>query len=180
MNKSTTPTYKRFVQWKTWIICLQNIYCKQWNNYIITVQHSPLLVQSIYASAWQACRFRGKKIFRMGAQPLMRCQPNLIVVPELQSTQHILQRTKDVKIRWHKVGWVQRVWDTLKPQLLNSRHCCCSSMWSRTVVEETHACRQPTPFLVYSWLQIFPQKVWVGGTGHSASSGHVVLKIGPL
>ena len=35
--------------------------------------------------------------------------------------------------------------------------------------------QQPAPFLANSWLQIFPQKVWVGGTGHSASSGHVVF-----
>ena len=27
---------------ETWIFCLQSIYCKHWNNYIITVQHSPL------------------------------------------------------------------------------------------------------------------------------------------
>ena len=44
-------------QWKTGIICLQSIYCKRWNNYIITVQH-----QCTYASAWQGRRFRGKKI----------------------------------------------------------------------------------------------------------------------
>jgi len=50
------------VQWKTGIICLQSIYCKHWNNYIITVQHSPLLVQYTSASAWQARRSRGKKI----------------------------------------------------------------------------------------------------------------------
>ena len=52
----------QMVQWKTGIICLQSIYCKHWNNYIITVQHSPLLVQCTYASAWRARRFRGEKI----------------------------------------------------------------------------------------------------------------------
>jgi len=53
---------RMMVQWKTRIICLQSIYCKHWNNYIITVQDSPLLVQCTYASAWQARRFRGKEI----------------------------------------------------------------------------------------------------------------------
>ena len=94
----------RFVQWKTIIICLQSIYCKHWNNYIITVQHSPLLVQCTYASAWQACRFCGKKIFWMGAQPLVHRQLNLIIIPELCSTQHILQWTEDMKIWRRQVG----------------------------------------------------------------------------
>ena len=40
--------------------------CKHWNNYIITVQHSPLLVQCTYASDWQARRFRGKRILSDG------------------------------------------------------------------------------------------------------------------
>ena len=166
----------RFVQWKTRIIFLQSIYCKLWNNYIITVQHSPLLVQCTYANVWQARRFREKKIFLMGVQPLVHRRLNLISVSELRSTQHILQWTKDLKIRWREVRWVRRVWDALKLQLLNSRHCCCSSMWSRIVMEETHSRRQqPAPFLANSWLQIFPQKIWVGGTGHTASSGHVVF-----
>ena len=118
----------------------------------------------------------GKEFFRMGAQPLMHRWPNLIVVLKLRSTQRILQWTEHVKIQRRMVRWLRRVWDALKSQLLNNRHCYCSSMWLCVVVGETHSCRQwPAPFLANSWLQIFPQKVWVGGTGHSASSGHVVL-----
>ena len=45
-----------------------------------------------------------KELFCMGAQPLMHCRPNLIVVPELHSAQRILQWTEDVKIRRHEVG----------------------------------------------------------------------------
>jgi len=55
-----------YVQWKTGIFCLQSIYCKHWNNYIITVQHSPLLVQCTYSSGWQAHRFREKRIVSDG------------------------------------------------------------------------------------------------------------------
>jgi len=118
----------------------------------------------------------GEEIFRTGAQPLMYRRPNLNVVPELRSNQRIFQWTKDVKIRRRKVRWVRSLWDALKPQLFNSRHCCCNRMWLRIVVEKRHSRRQKlAPCLANSWLQIFPQNVWVGGTGHSASSGHVVL-----
>ena len=51
---------------ESWIFFLQSIYCKHLNNYIITVQHSPLLVQCTYTSAWQARRFRGKSILSDG------------------------------------------------------------------------------------------------------------------
>ena len=107
------------------IFCSQSIYCKHWNNYIITAQHSPLLVQCTYASAWQARRFWGKRILLEGAQPLIRRRPNLIVVPELRSIQRILQWTENMKIQRREVGWVWRVWIALKPQLLNRWHCCC-------------------------------------------------------
>ena len=40
----------------------------------------------------------------MGAQPLMHRQPNFIVVPELRSTQRMLQWTEDVKIRRREVS----------------------------------------------------------------------------
>jgi len=85
-------------------------------------------------------------------------RPILVVVPEPRSTQRILQWIEDVKIRLREVGSVRKVWYALKPQLLNNRQCCCSSMWLGIFVEETHPRRQqPVPFLPNSWLQIFPQ-----------------------
>ena len=45
-----------------------------------------------------------KEFFQTGAQPLMLRRPNLAVVSELRSTQRILQRTEDVKIRRREVG----------------------------------------------------------------------------
>jgi hypothetical protein len=166
---------------ENWKFCLQRIYCKCWNNYIFTVQHSPRLVQCTYSRAWQAHRFLETRILSDGC-----------ATTHVQLTEHRrrsgtafysahLSMDRRRKTRRRKVGWVRRLWDALKPQFLNSRHCWCNRMWLCIVVEETHFRRQkPAPFLANSWLQIFPQNVWVGGIGHSASCGHVVLYARPV
>jgi len=146
----------QMVQWKTGIICLQSIYCKYWNNYIITVQHSPLLVQCTYASAWQACRFRGEKILSDACAathaPLTephRCLVSTIETPFLNFSVHSYTCVRLIHLspywilirRWISIGFTP----SLNKNLTTLRcsclvHCCKGTVILSNCFPGSYAC----------------------------------------
>jgi len=64
-----------------------------------------------------------KRVFWLSVQPLVHCLLHLFVGPERLASHHLFEWSEDVKITWGEVWRVQRMWKTLKGQILD----CCNS-----------------------------------------------------
>jgi hypothetical protein len=83
--------------------------------YAVSIAYRTIEVFQHFGSAWIPL---GKKVFWLRAQPLVRHLLHLFVGPERLASRRLFERSKDMKVTGGKVWRVQRMWKTLKGQIL--------------------------------------------------------------
>jgi len=118
-----------------------------------------------------------KKVFWLRVQPLVHRLLHLFVGPERPASHRLFEWSKDVKITWGEVWRVRQMWKTLEWQILD---CCDSwtgSMGPSIVMLQQNTCtQQSTSFGLDCRMQVILEETYICCTGHSVTSGHVVLQ----
>jgi hypothetical protein len=83
-----------------------------------------------------------KKVFWLGAQPLMHRLVHLFVEPERLATHHFFERPKDTKVTGGQIWRVRRMWKTLEGQILDFCNSLTGSMEPSIVMLQQNTCTQ--------------------------------------